>query len=408
MTSQLARDVFIVAAKRTAFGAFGGSLKKHSAVQLGAIAAQGALDQLGSSAADLVDSVVMGNVSQTTTDCGYLARHVGLKAGVKDEAPCLTVNRLCGSGFQSIITGAQEICLGESEVVLTGGAENMSLAPYQVHDVRFGSPLGVNPQMEDSLWSMLTDSHIKMPMAVTAENLAEKYGITKEESDKLALRSQERWGKANEAGIFKNEIVPFTVKGKKGEVTFDTDEHPRPATTIEGLEKLKPLFKKGGCVSAGNASGISDGAGAVVVASKDAVDTHNLKPMARVVSYAVAGVPPEIMGFGPVPSMRTALDRAGLTFDDMDLIEINEAFACQFLACQKELGFDMEKANLNGGAVAVGKTLPVLHLLFKEDFSVILYFSCRASYWRERVENHGTFGARASADRQKIRHRERL
>uniref|UniRef100_A0A7S3PQD7 Uncharacterized protein n=1 Tax=Aplanochytrium stocchinoi TaxID=215587 RepID=A0A7S3PQD7_9STRA len=353
MSQKLAKDVFIVAAKRTAFGTFGGAIKNKSAVELGAIAAQAALDQIGPNAAEIIDSVCVGNVSQTTQDCSYLARHVGLKAGVPVEKPALTVNRLCGSGFQSIITGCQEILLGESEVVLSGGAESMSLAPHTAH-IRFGVPLGQNPPMTDSLWEALTDKHAKLPMAMTAENLAEKCGINKEQSDEWALRSQQRWKAANDAGFFKNEIVPMTIKGRKGEVTFDTDEHPRPQTQLENLTKLKALFKKDGCVSAGNASGIADGAGAIVVASQDAVNKHGLTPLARIVSYAVAGVPPEIMGYGPVPSMRMALDKAGLTFDDMDLIEINEAFACQFLACQKDLGFDMEKANLNGGAIAMG------------------------------------------------------
>jgi len=342
----------VVASKRTAFGSFGGTIKNMSAVELGTIAAKGAVAQLPS--ADIIDSVHVGNVAQSTTDCAYLARHVGLKAGVKDSAPALTVNRLCGSGFQSIVSGCQDIMLGDSQVVLTGGAESMSLAPYSSY-VRWGSPLGVNPPMIDTLWDTLNDKHAGCPMAITAENLAEKYDITKEQSDELAFRSQQLWGKANEEGLFKDEIEPIMIKDrKKGEVAFDTDEHPRPQTTLESLAKLKPLFKKGGVVTAGNASGICDGAGAVVVASGEAVNQHGLKPMARVVSYGIAGVPPEIMGFGPVPAMQMALERAGLTMADMDLIEINEAFAAQFLACQKVLEFDMDKANLQGGAVALG------------------------------------------------------
>mmetsp|Transcript_2760 Transcript_2760/g.4642 ORF Transcript_2760/g.4642 Transcript_2760/m.4642 type:complete len:398 (-) Transcript_2760:34-1227(-) len=350
--SKITKDIFVVASKRTAFGSFGGTIKNMSAVELGTIAAKGAVAQLPS--ADIIDSVHVGNVAQSTTDCAYLARHVGLKAGVKDSAPALTVNRLCGSGFQSIVSGCQDIMLGDSQVVLTGGAESMSLAPYSSY-VRWGSPLGVNPPMIDTLWDTLNDKHAGCPMAITAENLAEKYDITKEQSDELAFRSQQLWGKANEEGLFKDEIEPIMIKDrKKGEVAFDTDEHPRPQTTLESLAKLKPLFKKGGVVTAGNASGISDGAGAVVVASGEAVNQHGLKPMARVVSYGIAGVPPEIMGFGPVPAMQMALERAGLTMADMDLIEINEAFAAQFLACQKVLEFDMDKANLQGGAVALG------------------------------------------------------
>mmetsp|Transcript_4092 Transcript_4092/g.8831 ORF Transcript_4092/g.8831 Transcript_4092/m.8831 type:complete len:402 (-) Transcript_4092:78-1283(-) len=353
--SAVGKDIFIVAAKRTAFGTFGGSLKHLSAVQLGAEAAKGAIAQLPS--ADIIDTVHIGNVQQTTTDVAYLARHVALKAGVKTEAPALTVNRLCGSGFQSIVSGVQDILVGDAGVVLTGGAESMSQAPYLVHGVRFGSPLGVNPPMVDSLWEGLQDKHVGCPMAITAENLAEKYGITKEEADKFALRSQQKWAAANEAGLFKDEIVPIKIKDrKKGEIDFDTDEHPRPQSTIESLSKLKPLFKKDGTVSAGNASGISDGAGAVVIASADAVKKHNLKPMARIVSYAIAGVPPEIMGIGPVPAIQEALRRANLTIDDMDFLEINEAFASQFLACQKDLGFDLDREGIQskGGAIAQG------------------------------------------------------
>lgn len=353
MSAKVTKDIFIVAAKRTAFGAFGGSLKNISAVELGAVATKGALNQLGSGSADLIDSVCVGNVAQSTTDCAYLARHVGLKAGIRDSVPAITVNRLCGSGFQSIVTASQEIELGVSNVVAAGGAENMSLAPFQTHDIRWGAGLGTTPQLKDSLWETLTDKHEKLPMAMTAENLADKCGINKAQSDEIAMRSQENWTKANNAGLFKSEIEPMTVKVKGKEVTFEVDEHPRQ-TTLEKLGKLRPLFKKDGCVSAGNASGISDGAGMVIVASKEAVQSNSLKPLARVVSYAVVGVDPKIMGIGPVPAMTNALAKAGLTFNDMDLIEVNEAFACQFAACQKELGFDLNKSNLNGGAIAMG------------------------------------------------------
>jgi len=350
----LLKDVFIVGAKRTPFGSFGGSLKNMSAVELGAHAARAAIASSLPSA-DIVDSCIMGNVAQTTTDCAYLARHVALKSGVKVEAPSLTVNRLCGSGFQSIVSGCHEILLGEADVVLTGGAENMSLSPYLVHGIRFGNvPLGQDPKMVDSLWDTLQDKHVGCPMAITAENLAEQKGVTKEQADLLALRSQERWTEANAANIFQAEIAPIMLKSRKGEVEFKTDEGPRPGTKIEDLTKLKPLFKKDGVVTAGNASGISDGAGTVILAGKQSVQTHDLKPLARVVSYAVAGVPPEIMGIGPVPAIQQALAKAQLSLDDMDLIEINEAFAAQFLACQQDLGIDMDKTNLNGGAVALG------------------------------------------------------
>ena len=347
------KNVYIVAAKRTAFGTFGGSLKDVSAVELGAYAAKAAVAQIGN--AEIVDSVFFGNVAQTTTDCAYLARHAGLKAGVPIDKPMLTVNRLCGSGFQSLISGTQDICLGESEISLCGGSENMSLSPYLVHGVRFGTTLGQDPPMVDSLWDTLKDKYVGCPMAITAENLAEKFDVSKDDADNFALLSQQRWNEANEAGRFKSEITPVPIKHrKKGKIDFETDEHPRPQTTIEMLNKLKPLFKKDGTVTAGNASGISDGAGALIVASEDAVKTHNLKPIARVVSYGIAGVPPEIMGYGPVPAFNQALDRAGLSIDDMDLLEINEAFAPQFLACQKELNIDMDKINVNGGAIALG------------------------------------------------------
>lgn len=231
----------------------------------------------------------------------------------------------------------------------------MSLSPYLVHGIRFGTTLGADPPMVDSLWDTLKDKHVGCPMAITAENLAEKFDITKEQSDAFAALSQKRWAEANEAGRFQAEIAPIKIKHrKKGEIDFDTDEHPRPGTTAESLAGLKPLFKKNGTVSAGNASGISDGAGAIIVASADAVKSHNLTPMARIVSYAISGVPPEIMGYGPVPAFREALRRANLTIDDMDILEINEAFAPQFLACQQELGIDMDKINVNGGAIALG------------------------------------------------------
>lgn len=349
----MSKQVYIVAAKRTAFGKFGGALKNFSAPALGAVAAKGALDSIKMQP-ELVDSVIFGNVQQSTTDCAYLARHVGLKAGVPVDRPMLTVNRLCGSGFQSIITGYQEIQLGEAEIVLTGGAESMSMSPMALHGTRWGHPLGQDLVQIDTLWQGLTDLHIKTTMSMTAENLAEKLKVNKEAADKWAAISQARWAKAQAAGVFKNEIVPVMVKGKKGEEAFQIDEHPRPETTFEKLQALRPLFKKDGTVSGGNASGIADGAGAVIIASEAAVKKHNLKPLARVVSYATVGVPPEIMGYGPVPAFKKALERAKLSVKDMDLCEINEAFASQFVGCSNELGLDMEKTNLSGGAVALG------------------------------------------------------
>ena len=286
---------FIVAAKRTPFGKFGGFFKNESATVLGAAAARATLDAAGL-APELVDSVCVGNVQQTTADGPYIARHVGLKAGVPNEVPMLTVNRLCGSGFQSIVTAAQEIALGESRVVLTGGAESMSSAPYAARGIRFGGPgVGVDIPMKDTLWEGLTDQHIKCPMAITAENLAEQYDISKEDCDEFAVLSQSRYGAAHAAGRFDAELAPFTLKTRKGEATLEVDEHPRADVALEAVAKLPALFKKGGTVTAANASGICDGAGAVLVAGEDAVGEHGLTPLARIVSYAVSGVDPNIM-----------------------------------------------------------------------------------------------------------------
>jgi len=349
----MSKPVYIIAAKRTAFGKFGGSLKSFTAPALGAVAAKGAMDSIKLSP-ELVDSVVFGNVQQSTTDCTYLARHVGLKAGVPIDRPMLTINRLCGSGFQSIINGFHEIQMGEAEIVLTGGSESMSMAPMALYGTRWGHPLGQDLVQIDTLWQGLTDSHVKCTMSMTAENLAEKLKVNKDQADRWAVKSQERWAKAQAAGIFKNEIVPVMVKGKKGEVAFEVDEHPRPDTTLEKMSALKALFKKDGTVSGGNASGICDGAAAVIIASEAAVKKNNLKPLARIVSYAAVGVPPEIMGYGPVPAYKKALAKANLSVKDMDLCEINEAFASQFVGCATELGLDLEKTNVNGGAVAMG------------------------------------------------------
>lgn len=340
----------------TAFGSFGGSLKDVTATDLAAHAIKGALASIGLNPSH-VDSVIVGNVAQTSSDAAYLARHAALKSGVPVPVPALTVNRLCGSGFQSVVNGAHEILLGEAEIVATGGAENMSQAPYAARGIRFGTQLGRNPPFEDTLWSALTDSYIKTPMGITAENLAEMYKISKQEVDEYALRSQQNWVKANEAGVFKAEITPVKVKGKKGEVDLLVDEGPRPQTTIEALAKLKPTFKEGGVTTAGNASGITDGAAAVIIASEEAVKKHNLKPLARLVSWHVAGVEPKIMGIGPVPAIQNALKKAKLSLQQIDLVEVNEAFGAQALAVQKELGIEMGKYNLNGGAISLGHPL---------------------------------------------------
>lgn len=350
------RNVFIVGAKRTAFGSFGGKLKDVSATDLAAHACKHALSSAKVDA-NLVDSVIIGNVAQTSSDAAYLARHAGLKAGFPIQTPALTVNRLCGSGFQSVINGAHEILLGESEIVVAGGTESMSQAPYAVRGIRFGTQLGKNPPFEDTLWGALTDSYIKTPMAITAENLAEKYNITRQECDEFALYSQTTWTRAQKEGVFQSEIAPFIISHKGKSEEFSMDECPRPNSNIEGLVKLKPVFKEGGVVTAGNASAITDGAAALVLASEEAVKKHGLKPLARLVSWHVSGVDPKIMGIGPVPAIQGALKRAKLELKQMDLIEVNEAFAAQFLAVRKELGFDLSKANKNGGAISLGHPL---------------------------------------------------
>jgi len=356
MPKPLPREVWLVAAKRTAFGTFGGALKDHTATDLGVEAARAALAQAGLAGED-IQHVIWGNVQQTSVDAIYFARHVGLRAGVPQAVPALTVNRLCGSGFQAVINGAEQILLGDAEICLVGGAENMSQAPHIVRGARWGYPLGRAPKLEDSLWDGLTDSFTGMPMAITAENLADKYHITREECDAYALRSQQAWKAAQDAGRFKDEIVPVEVKQKRQTVAFDIDEHPRPDTTLAGLAKLPPVFKKDGVVTAGNASGICDGAAALVVASKDAAERRGLKPLARIVQWGIAGCDPKIMGIGPAPAIRLALERAGLGADQIDLYDINEAFAAQYLAVEKELELDREHTNVNGGAVALGHPL---------------------------------------------------
>lgn len=356
MAKSLPRAVYIVSAKRTPFGSFGGGLKNLTATDLGVVAAKAALEAAGD-VAGAIDHVVFGNVAQTSQDAIYLARHVGLRAGLAQETPALTVNRLCGSGFQSVINGAQEILLGDAELVLAGGTESMSQAPYAVRGIRFGTKLGKNPDMEDTLWSSLTDSYCGCPMAITAENLAEKYDITREQADEYGHRSQQAWAKAHEEGRFKAELCPVEVKSRKGPKMIEVDEHPRPDADMAKMAKLPTVFKKDGTVTAGNASGICDGAGALVLASEEAVKKHSLTPLARLVQWNVAGVPPEIMGFGPVPAIRGALERAGKNLSDMDLIEINEAFAPQYLACEKVLELDRSKTNVNGGAISIGHPL---------------------------------------------------
>jgi len=351
----MSQNVFILGGKRTAMGEYVGALKDISAIDLGAAAARAAIDASGVSADD-IDHTVMGNALQTSGDAIYGARHVGLKAGVPIDRPALTVNRLCGSGIQSIISGAQMIMLGEAGTALVGGMESMSQAPHVIRGARSGFALGQG-KLEDSLMVALLDSYCNTPMAGTAENLARKYAVTRAEQDAYALRSQLQAKRAQDAGYFADEIVPVEVKTRKGSVWFDQDDHLRPETTLEGLAKLKPAFSKDGFVTAGNASGIVDGAAALVIAGEDYVKTHNLQPRGRIVSWAYAGVEPEMMGIGPVPASRRALENAGMKLSDIDLIEVNEAFAAQYLAVEKELGLDRERTNVNGGAIALGHPL---------------------------------------------------
>jgi len=350
-------EVVLLEGVRTGFGAFGGSLKEMSATDLGVVAAQGALARAQVDPT-WIDHIVFGNVIQTSADAIYLARHIGLRAGVPLDKPAVTVNRLCGSGQEAIVMGARLLLTGEARFVLAGGTESMSQAPHVVRGARWGLGFGASTSFEDMLWTALIDSYTGLPMALTAENLAEQYHITREEQDRFALRDQQLAKQAWDAGLPQQEIVPVMVKDRKGNVTpFAKDEHMRPDTTLEGLARLPARFKKDGTVTAGNASGIVDGAAAVVLTTMEQARARGLKPLGRLVSWGVAGVDPRIMGIGPVPAIRIALERAGLTLDEMDLIEINEAFAAQVLACVKELQIPMDKFNVNGGAIAIGHPL---------------------------------------------------
>lgn len=346
-------NVYIVDGARTAFTAFGGSFAGMDAVQLGTATAVEALKRSGVKP-EQVDHVVYGGVITTGPNSAYLARHIGLYAGVPQEVPALTQNRLCGSGMQSVVTAAQQILLREADVVLAGGAENMSQSPYSNFEQRFGGAKMGDLKFVDMLSATLTDQYTGNGMGMTAEKLSDQYEISREEQDEFALLSHARAAAARDAGKFKEEIVPVVVKTRKGEVVIDTDEHIKEGGTMESLAKLRPAFKKDGTVTAANASGINDGAASVVVASEHFVEENGLKPIARIVSWGVAGVDPTVMGIGPVPAIRQALERADLSMEDLDLVEVNEAFAAQYLAVEKELGLDREKTNVNGGAIALG------------------------------------------------------
>jgi acetyl-CoA acyltransferase 2 len=351
----MSRDVFILGGKRTPMGEYVGALKDISAIDLGAIASRAALESTGVAPED-IDHTVFGNALQTSGDAIYGARHVALKAGVPFDRPALTVNRLCGSGIQSIVSGAQLIQLGEARTCLVGGMESMSQAPHVIRGARSGFGLGQG-KLEDSLMVALLDTFCNTPMAGTAENLARKFEIGRDVQDEYALRSQQAAKRALDAGVFAEEIAPVEIKSRKGTMTFDHDDHMRPETTLAGLAKLRPAFSKDGFVTAGNASGIVDGAAALVIADQDFVKSKNLKPLGRIVSWAYTGVEPEIMGIGPVPASLQALEKAGLKLSDMDLVEVNEAFAAQYLAVEQELGLDRARTNVNGGAIALGHPL---------------------------------------------------
>jgi acetyl-CoA acetyltransferase family protein len=334
-----------------------GALKDVSALELGAIAARGAFARTGVKP-EWVDHTVVGNVMQTSSDALYGARHVALKAGVPIEVPALTVNRLCGSGIQAAVSGAQLIQLGEASLVLTGGVENMSQAPHVIRGLRSGLKLGQG-KLEDYLWEALLDPYCGCTMAMTAENCAAKYGISRQEQDCYAVRSQQLAERAWTEGRLAEEVVPVEIQTRKGKDVVARDDHMRPETTVEILAKLPPAFSKSGCVTAGNASGIVDGGAALVLASTRALnkDERGLQPLGKLTAWATVGVEPTLMGMGPAPATRKVLETTGLTLDDIDLIEVNEAFAAQYLAVEKELGLDRSKVNVNGGAIALGHPL---------------------------------------------------
>jgi len=349
------RDIVVLGGARTPFGTFMGSLKDVSAIELGAVAAKEALKRSGVDAKD-VDQVVFGNVMQTSKDAIYFARHVALKAGVPIETPALTVNRLCGSGLQAVVSAAQSLLLGEGTIALVGGAENMTQAPFVIRGARTGLNLGEH-QLEDSLWEGLVDSYCGLGMAHTAENLAEQYDLDRQTVDAYALRSQETARRAQQQGWLAEEIVPVTIKDRKGkEITVDRDEGIRE-TSMEALAKLPPRFKENGVVTAGNASGINDAGAALVIATGAAARERGLTPLARLVAWGVVGVDPRVMGIGPAPAIRQALKRADLTLDQLDRVEVNEAFSAQYLAVEKELGLARDKTNVNGGAISLGHPL---------------------------------------------------
>ena len=377
-------NVYICSAKRTPIGSYGKTLKGVTAKTLGVTAAKAAIEQAGIDVND-IDETLTGCVLQGGQGQN-IGRQIAVGAGLPITTPSITVNKVCASSMRCMSLGAQLIKSGDDQVVLVGGAESMSTAPYVLKEARWGARMNnvtmIDLMVNDGLWDVFNGYH----MGITAENVAEQYGITREMQDELALASQQKAVAAIKAGKFKDEIVPVEVKQKKQTIVFDTDEHPREGTTLEGLQKLRPAFKKdGGTVTAGNASGINDAAAYMVLASEDYVKAHNLKPMAKIKSYGSVGCDPSIMGVGPIESTRQALSRAGLTVADLDLIESNEAFAAQAAAVNRELGFDMDKVNVNGGAIALGHpigaagcriTTTLIYEMIKRDLTIGLATMC--------------------------------
>lgn len=378
------RDVVIASAVRTPIGSFGGSLKDVPAVRLGAIAAKEAIKRANLKP-EMIEEVIFGNVLQAGLGQN-VARQVSVEAGIPVEVPSMTINKVCGSGLKTVSLAAQSVMLGEADIVLAGGTENMSMSNYVISKARWGHRMGhgsiVDSMVHDGLWDIFNDYH----MGITAENIAEQYNITREDQDNFALQSQLRAEKAIKSGRFKDEIVPVEIPQKKGDpIVVDTDEFPRFGATIEGLAKLKPAFKKDGTVTAGNASGINDGAAAVIVMSKEKAEELGIKPLVTIVSFASAGVDPKVMGYGPVPASKKALEKAGMAIKDIELVEANEAFAAQSLAVVRELGLDPEITNVNGGAIALGHPIgcsgtrilvTLIHEMIKRDAKTGLATLC--------------------------------
>lgn len=362
-------DIVFLAGKRTPIGTFGGALKDLSATELGIESAKATLAQSGLSPAD-VDHVIYGNVMQTSADAIYLARHIGLKAGVPVDVGALTVNRLCGSGFQAFANAAEMLLTEQASCVLAGGTESMSQAPHIVRGARWGLPLGKSG-LEDSLTQGLFDTYPNIPMGMTAENLAEQYKLTQDEVDAFSVLSQQRYLAAHEAGRFNAEIAPVEIKTRKATTLFAKDEHPRPESTVEGFKKLPKVFKKDGVIHPGAASGINDGAASALLSTRAWADKKGAKPIGRLINWASCGCDPRVMGIGPAPAIRKLMERAEFKLSDIDLFEVNEAFAPQYLAVEKELGLPRDRTNVDGGAIAIGHPLAAsgaritLHLLYE-------------------------------------------